>query len=334
MDEEKELTTEEKAALIGKTPPDKEEEDIPDYDVKEDDGQEAKEEDHDKRLGKTREGSDHRQLSNREKRQLRKKRLAEKFDAKDALIRQQQEQLNAMASRLNDVDGKLSQVDHESLVRAWNDTSASFQAAEKEHADAFSSGDGAKATAAMRKMYEAQRKLDELQAINARNQSLNSQPRTVANKADPIVVNRAQQWAQDNPWFKQGSNDDDSVIADAIATKLVRDGYDPKSDDYWDELDDRLSQRGIGSQDEDEQEEQTQSQREKQETKPAFKRRSPPVGGGSGRGDLGTGKISVSVPTAYINTLKQNGYWEDVPTRNRMIKRYLDAEKQRQSESR
>lgn len=333
MTDDKELTTEEKAAAIGgKEVVAEPEEKIPDYDVTEDTGEdtekEEKEED-DKPLGKSRE--DHKQLSNREKRQLRKKRLAEKFDAKDAIIKQQAQQLNDLAARLNDVDGKLSQVDQESLQRAWNETQAQFQAAEQEHASAFSTGDGAKATLAMRKMYDAQKRLDELQAINARNQ--NVQPKQQSNKQDAVVVNRAKEWAEKNTWFKNGGSDDDSAIADAIASKLVKEGYDPRSDDYWDELDDRLSQKGIGSQEDEE--DQTQSQRERQEEdiKPA-KRRSPPINGGGGRGDFGAGKTAITLPTAYIQTLKDNGYWEDKPTRDRMIKRYLEGIKQRESEGR
>lgn len=332
MVDEKELTTEEKAALIGgkdveaKEP----EEQIPDYDITEDTGEEKEPEDDDKRLGKPKDGVDHKQLSNREKRQLRKKRLAEKFDAKDNLIRQQAQQINELASRLNDVDGKLSQVDQDSLVRAWNETQAVFQSAEQEHAAAFSTGDGAKATLAMRKMYEAQKRLDELQAINTRNQSLQGQPRQQP-KADAVVVNRAKEWASKNPWFNEGG--EDKVIADAIATKLVADGYDPKTDDYWDELDDRLAQRGIGEVDDEEEQSQSQRERQEEDAKPV-KRRSPPVNGGGGRGDLGAGKTSITLPTAYIKTLKDNGYWEDKPTRDRMIKRYLEGIKQREAEGR
>lgn len=336
MSDDKELTTEEKAALIGKEHDKEPKEDIPDYDVTEDDGSDEntnKEDQDDKRLGKSRNETDHRKLSNREKRQLRKKNLADRFDAKDNLIKQQAQQINELAGRLNAVDGKLSQVDQAALERSWQETQNVFFTAEKEHADAFSNGDGAKATAAMRKMYEAQKRLDELQAINARNQQV--QPARVQQAGhDPLSVNKAQEWAASNPWFKQGASDDDSAIADAIAAKMVREGYDPRSDDYWDELDDRLSQKGIGSKDEDEeQQDQNQSQREKQDSNPA-KRRTPPVSGGGGRGDMGGGKVQITLPTAYINALKENGMWDVPETRNRMIKRYVDGVKQREGTSR
>lgn len=323
---DKELTTEEKADIIDKIDKAEEQEEIPDYDVTEEQTDSKSDED-DKSLAKTKDNVEHKQLTNREKRQLRKKRLAEKFDAKDTLIRQQNDQINALAARLNEFDGRISQVDQAQLLQAWNETQAAFNLAQKEHTEAFSTGDGNKATSAMEKMYEARRKLDELQAINARNQSVVPRNQQVQqNRPDPIVVSRAQEWADFNPWFKNGGHDDDSAIADTIAAKLVKEGYDPKSDDYWDELDDRLSQKGIGSSEET----QTQSERERQSETPV-RRKSPPVNGGSRRGDL-SGAQKITLPTVYINTLKDNGYWNDKKVRDRMIKRYLDGQKQREAD--
>lgn len=317
MSDDKEIEIEEKAALAkdedaAEAP--KEVEDVPDYDVTEEADEEG-----DKRLGKTREEKpDHKHLSNREKRQLRKKRLAEKFDAKDAVIRQQQEQLNRLASRMNDVDGRLSQVDQATLVQSYSESVSAFQDAEREHQEAFTAGDGAKATAAMRKMYVAQKRIDDLEAIHARNEAARNEPRAPqAQPKDPVLVAKAVSWAERNPWFKQGGSDDDSAIADTIAAKLVKEGFNPKTDKYWDELDDRLSARGIGGDDDDDdQQGQTQSEQVRQ---PSERRRSPPVGGGNGRGDLGSGRVSVKLPTAFVNALKEAGIWDDKTKRNRAI---------------
>lgn len=317
---EKEITTEEKSEVVG-ADAEKDKEPVPDYDIKEEGSEEAEDEG-DKRLGKARESEaardDRNKLSNREKRQLRKRKIAEKFDAKDRVIREQQEMINQLAGRVNDVDSRLSQVDQAQLQQAWNDTSQVFSAAEAEYAAAFEAKNGGVATQAMRKMYEAQKRLDELQVINARMQQkpvATQQP----NKPDPVMVSKATDWAKRNPWFHPNGGDDDSAIANTIAAKLVKDGFDPTGDDYWGELDDRLAARGIGDEEEEE-----QPRREST-------RRSPPVSGSGGRGDLGNGKTQITLPTAYINALKESGKWDDIPTRNRMIKRYLDGLKERQS---
>lgn len=317
MSDDKETEIEEKEVLAkdeGDTEATKEEADVPDYNVTEEADDEG-----DKRLGKTREErADHKQMSNREKRQLRKKRLAQKFDAKDAIIKDQQEQLNRLASKMNEVDGRLSQVDQATLVQSYSESVAAFQAAERKHQEAFKDGDGAKATAAMREMYVAQKRIDDLEAIHARNEAVKAEPRAPQVK-DPVMVAKAVSWAERNPWFKQGGADDESAIADTIAAKLVKEGFNPKTDGYWEELDDRLSARGIGGDDDDdEQQNQSQSQRERQPVTRQV-RRSPPVGGGNGRGDLGAGKTAVTLPTPFINALKEAGIWDDPKRRNKAI---------------
>lgn len=326
-------STEEKAEDIGKKVESikTEEEAVPDYEITEEgskteaaDDDKKDDEQEDKRIGKERDGSERTervQLTNREKRILKKKRLSEKFDAKDTLIRQQQEQLNAMASRLNDVDGRLSNFDQAQLQQAYAESVNAYKLAEADHQTAFSTGDGVKATKAMRDMYIAQRRIDDLEALNARKGSVIQRQQQQPQQADPTVVSRATSWAERNAWFKPGGGDDDSAIADTIAAKLVKEGYDPKSDDYWDELDERLEKKGVGERQQDDEDDVDPPPRKE------AKRRGPPVGGGNGRGDIGSGKVSVSLPTAYINALKESGKWDDPATRNRMIKRYLDGVK-------
>lgn len=306
-----EKSTEDKATEI-KVETDEKKEEAPDYDVTEegvDDARLAK----DKRDTDDKARQDRKDLTNREKRQLKKKRIADKFDAKDALIRQQQDQLNSMASRLNEVDGRLSNYDQAQFTQVWNSSVEAFQAAERKHAEAFSAGDGVAATAAMREMYIAQKRIDEMEAIKARQGSQQPQRQQPQQQGhDPRTVNKAKEWAARNEWFVPGNTDDDSVIADAIAAKLVKEGYDPKTDDYYDELDERLQKRGIGQAQDDDDEPPAQRR--------APQRKSPPIGGGgNGRGDMGGGKTQITLPTTFINALKESGIWDDPKRRNRAI---------------
>lgn len=314
---EKEESSEQKAEAIGKQlDAAKEEETVPDYDITE-------EGEPDERLGKTREMQehrDHRTMSNREKRQLRKKKLLNKLDTKDALIRQQQDELARLAARVNDMDAKVSTVDRESLVRQYNDAVSAFRNAEMLHQNAFAKQDGATATKAMREMYVAQKAIDELEQLNARMQAQPQQRQ--APQADPVEVNKAKSWASKNPWFDAAEGNEDSAVANAVAKQLVKEGYRGNSDEFWDTLDDRLAARGIGSEADDD---------EDDAPPPKPVRRTPPVSGSSGRGDLGAGKTAITLPTEFVKTLKENGYWDDPKVRNRMIKRHLDVLKERQT---
>lgn len=296
--------TAEKAKEIGKeigVVDDKNKEDVPDYVIQEEP---------DERIAKERESKPERpQLTNKEKRELRKRRISEKFNEKDAIIAAQQQQLEQLNRRMSEVDGRLSGINQAELQKAYNDTTAAFAQAERDHAAAFSEGDGARATQAMRVMYEAQRRIEQIETINQQIQQPTRQP--AAPQVDTLVVTKATAWARRNSWYDASGKDADSEVAKAISGALANEGYDPKSDDFWDELDERLEKyipERIAAHEEEESEAPVR----------ARKRTAPPVGGGSNRGDI-RGKKAISLPTSYINTLKANGIWDDPKRRNKVL---------------
>jgi hypothetical protein len=307
--------TAEKAKEIGRELGAKED-DLPDYEVIE--------ETEDKPLAKEREDRpkiERKQLTNKEKRDLRKKRVQEKFQAKDAIIEQQQTQINQLVGRLNEFEGRLSNVDRAKVDDLLAQSIASFTQAEKDHMDAFKEGDGEKATRAMRTMYDAQKRIDQLQPMKKQLEAQPSQPQREQPSVDPIITRKANEWAKKHDWYRADGSDEDSEIAKAISAKMVNEGFDPKSDDFWDELDDRLDKRGIGVQEEDDEEEI--------EEKSVPKRRAPPVSGSTKRSDA-SGRVQVTLPTAYINHLKDKGWWDDPVMKKKMIGRYLETQKQNQ----
>jgi hypothetical protein len=308
-----------KAKEIGKDVGVEEEkkEEIPDYEVIEED---------DKPLAKEREERpkvERKQLTNKEKRDLRKKRVAEKFQQKDAIIEQQQQAINQLTGRLNDFEGRLSNVDRAKVDDMLTAATVNFSRAEKEHMDAFKEGDAEKATRSMKAMYAAQRQIDQLKPIKQQMETRQPMQRQESSAADPVVTRKANDWAAKHEWYRADGSDEDSEIAKAISGKMVNEGFDPRSDDFWDELDDRLEKRGVGIKEDDEEDEY-------EERAPVVRKRaSPPVSGGSKRGDVG-GKIQVTLPTAYINILKERGDWSDPVRKAKMIRRYLDGLKQNQ----
>src|SRR6202000_2382730 len=139
--EDKEIdATEEKAKVIGKEIG-VEENDTPDYDIQEED---------DERLAKDRHGEskeeakEREKLSNRDKRQLRKKKINEKFNEKDAIIRAQQEKLEQFERRFAEVDNRLSGINRAEVDKAINDTAAMFSKAEQDSHAAFNTVAGLK----------------------------------------------------------------------------------------------------------------------------------------------------------------------------------------------
>lgn len=60
---------------------------------------------------------------------------------------------------------------------------------------------------------------------------------------DPELIAQVRSWSERNTWFDFGRRDEDSAIAGAIDDMLIRDGYDPRTAEYYDELDKRVARR-------------------------------------------------------------------------------------------
>jgi hypothetical protein len=60
---------------------------------------------------------------------------------------------------------------------------------------------------------------------------------------DDLTLRHAQRFMAENKWYDVQGRDEDSAIVMAIDQALVREGFDPKSEDYWDELRDRAARR-------------------------------------------------------------------------------------------
>lgn len=326
--------TAQKALEIGKQlgieNPDKkvsgEEPEAVDYEI-----EEADDDADDKRLAKERnpDKAPRKPLSNKEKRELRKKRIADKFNEKDTEIQTLRSQLSNMASRQDQIDNRLSVADREKLDFAITNTAHQHQQAKKNYEAAFNEGDGAKATEAMSQMYETQKRYEQLQGVK---QQYDRQPAAANNQPNAVLVTKAKAWADKHKtWYNPdlNSSDEDSVIARGISQALANEGLDPKSDKFWKEMDKRLIKRGIGNVDDTD--EDSEDFQDDEDDKPAAKprrRTSPPVGGGASSRSDGAGRRKITLPTAYINTLKDNGLWDDVNVRNKNITEYLKNRKQ------
>src|SRR5579859_46018 len=194
-------TTKEKADNIGKEIG-VQKDTLPDYDIKEDKDSAVEQDEriaNEKLESKPIIKKERTQLTSKEKRDLRKRKLQEAFNEKDYIIKQQQERINDLARKQEEHEARLTGINKAEIEKAFNDTVAIFNKAKKDHADAFTEADGEKATAAMSVMYDAQRRIEQLQSLSA--QSNNKPINNTNNQADNIVVSKATAWAERNKWY-------------------------------------------------------------------------------------------------------------------------------------
>ena len=88
--------------------------------------------------------------------------------------------------------------------------------------------------------YEAQRKMESLQNVKSQATRQLNQPQQNIQIPDPMVQRLAADWMDRNPWYDPHGKDLDSEITQRIDKKLTEEGYDPTTEEYWDELDDRI----------------------------------------------------------------------------------------------
>jgi hypothetical protein len=147
----------------------------------------------------------------------------------------------------------------------------------------------------------------------------------VAKKPDPRVVRNAKAWAEQHDWFDFSGTDEDSGIVRALDESLAAEGYDPTTEEYWEELTARVKRRlperfksGARAR-ADEDEDVGEDEKPRQKAGPKFS--------ASGK-ERPLKKNEVYVSAERKQAMKDYGVWDDPVARNRMLSRYakFDAE--------
>jgi hypothetical protein len=190
-------------------------------------------------------------------------------------------------------------------MRQTADAYQYFKGQVKEATDA---ADGLRMAEAMEKMQLAQRRFDELNNIKMSHMRQQRQPPPL----DPRLVNQATAWMERNKWYDPTGQDEDSEVVLMLDKRLAREGFDPTTEAYWQEL-----QRRV-------------------EKKLPHRRKSGNVGArprsvvsGSGRESSGGNSAGGFVLSAErVQAIKDSGAWDDPKRRSDMIKRFRDFDKQ------
>ena len=174
--------------------------------------------------------------------------------AKEQALREREE-LERYAKTLIEENQKLKgSVDkgHNALLEsAKKQVQIELQAAKQKYKEAYEAGDTDAIIAAQEGLNNAQIRLDKVnnlkpragqqdtetlqsQAINVQQQKAPTQP------AQPPRDLKAEAWRNDNPWF--GSDDEMTAAALGYHSKLVKEGVNPQSDEYYEKVNSRMRQ--------------------------------------------------------------------------------------------
>jgi hypothetical protein len=252
-----------------------------------------------------------RRARRRAKKELAKRTSQEK-DQRLALLQRQNEEL---MERLSAVERKTHSSDLARLDKAIEDEQMRFEYAKTKIKQATEANDGESMIRAQEMMYESRQKLEAMKNIKQKVAESSVQQKT---NIDPRIQKYANKWMTDNPWYDAQAGDEDSAIAKMIDERLIQEGWDPSTRDYWEELDERLQKRLPHH--------YNRNRRESSERRPrSFVTSSERETGGA------SGRNTFTLTPEQVRAMKDAGLWEDPEKRNRMIKRY--AQQSRNSRS-
>lgn len=165
--------------------------------------------------------------------------------AKEAALREREEAVRLAEKIVNEnkrLREQMSQSQEALLEQAKQAVEMELEKSKRAYKEAYESGDADAIIEAQEALTTAKMKSERVN--NFKLNTLQSEEDTV--KSDPVstpstpVDIRAQSWQRNNPWF--GSDDEMTSFALGLHSKLVKQGIDPKSDEYYEKIDSRMRQ--------------------------------------------------------------------------------------------
>ena len=164
--------------------------------------------------------------------------------AKESAERERQEAIEfaqKVAEENKTLKGDVNKNREALLEQAKRNSAIEVLTAKKRYKDAYDSGDGEKVMEAQESLTTARIKAEKLKDFkHTPLQGADASVTIPNNSSSQQVDTKAQNWASKNEWF--GKDHEMTQLAYGLHQKLVDDGVDPTSDDYYEKIDSRVRQ--------------------------------------------------------------------------------------------
>jgi hypothetical protein len=265
-------------------------------------------------------GDDDRQQirdARRKERALKKQIHREKARESSHLINALQKKNSELAERLAKVEQKTSGAELARVDKAIEDAGVQVEYAKMKMTEAVQGQDGEGVTKAQELWYDSKRRLESLQNLKHQASKQMSQPQQNIQVPDPVVQRYAADWMERNTWYDPNGRNEESEIAQVIDKKLTAEGFDPTTEDYWDELDDRLKKY------------LPQQYNSSYNASSVKHQRPRSVMTSSGRETTATTKSNeFRLSPARVSAMKEAGMWNDQELRKKAISKYAEWDRQ------
>jgi len=259
--------------------------------------------DEDDRLAESEDEDDLTEVKRQKRRQKRvmRKRARDATLSELAELRQVAQLVPELVNRIKSLEGHAVSSTEHGIETQIAQKLAAIQQAEGVMASAIEEGNGKDAAKAL--AYRDQFR-DELLSLQGQKERIAGSRQEQTRAPDPVVVSHASGWLKENSdWYDPQLGNEESRLAKQIDEQLTREGYNPKTKHYWDEL-----QRRCDALFEDE---------PKGNAPP--RRKAPPQGTSR---EHNPGKSQFYVSPERKKAMEEIGAWDDPKMRNEMIREY------------
>ena len=276
----------------------------------------ASDEEPDDSEGETDEDREKIREARREERKL-KKELAKQREVSakhkiSALERRNEE----LARRLAAVESAATSFQFAQVDKAIEDEATRVEYAKMKLLQASQSGNAEEQVEYLEQLQESKTRLSQMQAYKKQQIAAANRPRqNVPNPVSNAVQENASAWLSKNKWFDPQARDTDSRIAKVVDQEMADEGWDPSDQEYWDELDNRLTSR--------------LPHRYAAKSGGSTSRSRPnPTASSRAANPSAVPSNAIKLSPERVRAIKDAGAWDDPASRNRMIKAYMAYDKQ------
>ena len=248
------------------------------------------------------------------KRERRKQEKKDRKERREQAMKRDKLELDFLRKRNDDLERRVTaqeqrafQGDINSIEARIAQATRDANMAEQIIAKAIEAGNGDDVAQALRYRDQAREAVAQLNYQKMQAHAAPPQQQQI----DDMTMHYAKKFINDNPWYDAQGRDEDSAIVMAIDQAMAKEGYDPRSEDYWDELRRRSAKR------------LPERFEKKKEREP---KGGPAIGSGKEHAPTSTRK-EIYISPERKQALIEAGVWDDPVLRAKYVKRYAEYDK-------
>ena len=180
------------------------------------------------------------------KRERRKQEKKDRKERREQAMKRDKLELDFLRKRNDDLERRVTAQEQRAFQGDINSIDAKIAQATRDAnmaeqiiARAIEAGNGDDVAQALRYRDQAR---DTVAQLTYQKQRAQSEP-PKQQQMDDMTMHYAKKFMDDNPWYDASGRDEDSAIVMAIDQSLAKEGYDPRSEEYWGELRKRTAKR-------------------------------------------------------------------------------------------